>query len=143
MICEKCNNQIDDDSKFCPFCGHKIEKNREEVEIYKSEENISNNIKKDLLSKDEELEINTNSKLKSIIFRIIAIILAYFGFMAVEIWLVGKGISFGEAILTSMFVFLAIYKSLLLLYFFLFYVHKKGKISSHHLFDYYIFHKSL
>ena len=110
MICEKCNNQIDDDSKFCPFCGHKIEKNREEVEIYKSEENISNNIKKDLLSKDEELEINTNSKLKSIVFRIIAIILAYFGFMAVEIWLVGKGISFGETTLTSMFVFLAIYK---------------------------------
>ena len=110
MICEKCNNQIDDDSKFCSFCGYKIGKKSEEVEIYKSEGNISNNIKKDLLSKDEELEINTNSKLKSIIFRIIAIILAYFGFMAVEIWLVGKGISFGEAILTSMFVFLAIYK---------------------------------
>ena len=110
MICEKCNNQIDDDSKFCSFCGYKIGKKSEEVEIYKSEGNISNNIKKDLLSKDEELEINTNSKLKSIVFRIIAIILAYFGFMAVEIWLVGKGISFGEAILTSMFVFLAIYK---------------------------------
>ena len=102
MICEKCNNQIDDDSKFCPFCGHKIEKNREEVEIYKSEENISNNIKKDLLSKDEELEINTNSKLKSIVFRIIAIILAYFGFVAVKVALVPKGICFGETTLTSM-----------------------------------------
>ena len=65
MICEKCNNQIDDDSKFCSFCGYKIGKKSEEVEIYKSEGNISNNIKKDLLSKDEELEINTNSKLKS------------------------------------------------------------------------------
>ena len=110
MICEKCNNQIDDDSKFCSFCGYKIGKKSEEVEIYKSEGNISNNIKKDLLSKDEELEINTNSKLKSIVFRIIAIILAYFGFTVVEIWLVGKGISFGEAILTSMLAFLAIYK---------------------------------
>ena len=45
MICEKCNNQIDDDSKFCSFCGYKIGKKSEEVEIYKSEGNISNNIK--------------------------------------------------------------------------------------------------
>ena len=33
MICEKCNNQIDDDSKFCSFCGYKIGKKSEEVEI--------------------------------------------------------------------------------------------------------------
>ena len=65
---------------------------------------------KKIVQKIEEVEINTNSKLKSIVFRIIAIVLAYFGFVAVKIWLVGKGISFGEAILTSMFVFLAIYK---------------------------------
>ena len=26
MICEKCNKNIDDDSKFCSFCGNKIEK---------------------------------------------------------------------------------------------------------------------
>jgi len=86
MICEKCNKNIDYDAKFCYFCGYKIEKKSEEVEIY------------------------TNSKLKGIVFRIIAIVLAYFGFVAVKIALVPKGISFGEITLTSMFVFLAIYK---------------------------------
>ena len=86
MICEKCNKNIDYDAKFCYFCGYKIEKKSEEVEIY------------------------TNSKLKGIVFRIIAIVLAYFGFVAVKIALVPKGISFGETTLTSMFVFLAIYK---------------------------------
>ena len=58
MICEKCNKNIDYDAKFCYFCGYKIEKKSEEVEIY------------------------TNSKLKGIVFRIIAIVLAYFGFVA-------------------------------------------------------------
>ena len=86
MICEKCNKNIDYDAKFCSFCGYKIEKKSEEVEIY------------------------TNSKLKGIVFRIIAIVLAYFGFVAVKIALVPKGITFGEITLTSMFVFLAIYK---------------------------------
>ena len=33
MICEKCNKNIDDDSKFCSFCGNKIEKKVEEVYI--------------------------------------------------------------------------------------------------------------
>ena len=47
MICEKCNKNIDYDAKFCYFCGYKIEKKSEEVEIY------------------------TNSKLKGIVFRII------------------------------------------------------------------------
>ena len=35
MICEKCNKNIDDDSKFCSFCGNKIEKKVEEVYIDK------------------------------------------------------------------------------------------------------------
>ena len=34
MICEKCNKNIDYDAKFCYFCGYKIEKKSEEVEIY-------------------------------------------------------------------------------------------------------------
>ncbi|RBQ31643.1 hypothetical protein CRU92_05360 [Arcobacter sp. FW59] len=54
--------------------------------------------------------INSNSKLKGIVFRIIAIVLAYLGFVAVKVALVTKGVSFGETTLTSMFVFLAIYK---------------------------------
>ena len=72
MICEKCDKQIDDDAKFCSFCGYKIEKKSEEVEIY------------------------TNSKLKGIVFRIIAIILAYFGFVAVKVALVPKSPIYGE-----------------------------------------------
>ena len=65
---------------------------------------------KKIVQKIEEVEINTNSKLKSIVFRVIAIVLAYFGFVAVKVALIPKGISFGETTLTSMFVFLAIYK---------------------------------
>ncbi len=34
MICEKCNKNIDYDAKFCSFCGYKIEKKSEEVEIW-------------------------------------------------------------------------------------------------------------
>ena len=53
MICEKCNKNIDDDSKFCSFCGNKIEKKVEEVYIDKLKQNISDEIE---LSKNEELK---------------------------------------------------------------------------------------
>ena len=36
--------------------------------------------------------------------------MAYLGFIAVKVWLITKGISFGEVTLLSLFVFLAIYK---------------------------------
>ena len=50
MVCNKCDNEIDDDSKFCSFCGKRVEKKEEtinqieqNVELIKVDENISNN----------------------------------------------------------------------------------------------------
>jgi len=50
MICEKCNNNMDDDSKFCPYCGNKVNKEvfitnqiEKNIEFVKVDENISNN----------------------------------------------------------------------------------------------------
>ncbi len=53
MICEKCNNKIDVDSKFCSYCGNKvsieqektlqIEQSIEKVEFEKANETISDN----------------------------------------------------------------------------------------------------
>ena len=43
MICEKCNNKIDDDSKFCSKCGERILVKVEESDINfikKNEDNI-------------------------------------------------------------------------------------------------------
>ncbi len=53
MICKKCNKNIDNDAKFCTYCGEKvhikedetiqIEQNIEKQEFNKIDENISNN----------------------------------------------------------------------------------------------------
>ena len=53
MICKKCNKNIDNDAKFCTYCGEKvhikedetiqIEQNIEKKEFNKIDENISNN----------------------------------------------------------------------------------------------------
>lgn len=40
MICEKCDNNIDDDSKFCSFCGNKIENNTNKIEVVQKEANL-------------------------------------------------------------------------------------------------------
>lgn len=50
MTCEKCNKEIDDDSKFCFHCGNKVNKEvivinqiEQNNEFVKVDENISNN----------------------------------------------------------------------------------------------------
>ncbi|MGJ0344897.1 zinc ribbon domain-containing protein [Aliarcobacter cryaerophilus] len=125
MICEKCTKTIDDDSKFCSFCGNKIETKELENEITniteiktledKNEEavykkDLDKTINKPLNNEIDKKSTALNSKFKSIGFRIIAIIFAYFGFVAIKVWSGTKGVSYGEVTLLSLFVFLAIYK---------------------------------
>lgn len=50
MICENCNKEIDNDSKFCTFCGHKIVKQNDKDVNY-SEANLS--IKEDITKYDK------------------------------------------------------------------------------------------
>ena len=33
MVCENCNKEIDEDSKFCLYCGNKVENHKLEKEI--------------------------------------------------------------------------------------------------------------
>ena len=33
MVCENCNKEIDEDSKFCLYCGNKVEVHKLEKEI--------------------------------------------------------------------------------------------------------------
>jgi hypothetical protein len=110
MICENCNKEIEQDSKFCSFCGYKIENIEDKKEDTANlKESISNNLETKLNNTDE----NKNPKksiLKEVIYRIIGVVIAYLGFVAVKVWLVTKGISFGEFTLLGLFVFLAIYK---------------------------------
>ena len=67
MICQKCNKTIDDDSKFCSFCGEKVEIKEEittkieqdivKVEFVKMDENISNN-ETEILEKENTTTFN-------------------------------------------------------------------------------------
>lgn len=105
-ICIKCNNKIDDNSKFCSYCENKVDTNIEEIENKK--ESIPNVLELKINNDDDK-----NSKKSfffKVVYRIIAGLLACLGFIAVKVWLITKGISFGEVTLLSLFVFLAIYK---------------------------------
>lgn len=68
MYCRKCGGKIDEDAKFCPICGNKIERGNEiqPDEITSSEKNTSNleyrQEEKEQLKNSEELEKKDTSK---------------------------------------------------------------------------------
>ncbi len=44
MVCNKCNQNIEDDSKFCSFCGNKIENNTNEIEVDQKDTNLKEEV---------------------------------------------------------------------------------------------------
>lgn len=44
MVCNKCNQNIEDDSKFCSFCGNKIENNTNEIEVDQKDTNLKDEV---------------------------------------------------------------------------------------------------
>ncbi len=62
MICKKCNKTIDDDSKFCLYCGEKVEIQKE-IESSKDEQNSENKISDENISLNKK-EISEGEKIK-------------------------------------------------------------------------------
>ena len=90
MICGHCNKEIDDDSKFCPYCGHTIEIKVEE-------------------KNNEKIKSLEKSIFKKIIYRIIAVVIAYIGFLALKVVLLLQGIPSREATIVGAFMFIGVY----------------------------------
>ena len=101
--CDKCNSELEEDAKFCTNCGARVE-----IKVEDLKKSTSTNSESKLNDIDENKSLD-KSIFKKIIYRIIAVILAYIAFVALKVALVGQGISFGESTLVGASIFIGIY----------------------------------
>lgn len=71
MICKICNKKIDDNSKYCHFCGEAVQNNDQKV----SEENLDKSLTENKINK----KIIFGAKYSRLTYWIISIILLFIG----------------------------------------------------------------
>lgn len=73
-VCLKCKSELNDDAKFCPICGSKLEEKSSEENLESSnsnhnsveQDNLNNNLEKINLTQDDKEEINKGKKLNEV-----------------------------------------------------------------------------
>ena len=101
MICGNCNKEIEDDSKFCLYCGNKVEVHKLEKEI-----------KESISIQNETSETQNNKSVKDLILKIGIFLFSGFIFTIAKIIFMAKGISEGESMVVGVFLWLGLYKIL-------------------------------